>query len=322
MLEYIIRRVVHALVVVLGVTIIVFILIHTLPGGEARAELGARATPARVAAFNHANGLDKPLPLQYVIYVGKLARGDLGFSYAQEQSIGSLLATNLPKTLFLMALSYGLALLIALPLAVYQAVRRNKPDDYVLTALSFILYSMPVFWLALLLIIPFAVDWKLLPPNAPHGGLGTVITHPAGLVLPVVTLALVTVAWFSRYLRSSVMENLVQDYVRTARAQGLSRREVLVHHVLRNSLLPVITLLGIALPWLFSGALVIEVIFNYPGMGLLFWNAAQSQDYPVLLGTVIVVGFATAMGSLVADLLYLVVDPRVKYGFKYSVKQG
>jgi peptide/nickel transport system permease protein len=310
---YLIRRVGQAVVVVFGVTVIVFILVHLLPGGEARAVLGLRATPESIRAFNRANGLDQPLLQQFGIYLGHLFEGNLGFSYHYDQSVGSLLAENLPKTVLLMGLAYIAAFLIGVPLGVYQAVRRNKIDDYLLTSLTFFLYSMPVFWLGILLILFFAVRLNVLPPGAPQGSFENVISHPTGLVLPVLTLALVTIAWFSRYARSAVMDNLVQDYVRTARAKGLTQPAVLRRHVLRNSMIPMITLIGVALPWVFSGALVVEAIFNYPGMGLLYWNAAQVQDYATLLGVTLVAGIATVVGSLLADVLYLVVDPRVRY---------
>jgi peptide/nickel transport system permease protein len=310
---YVVRRLGQAVVVVFGVVVFVFILVHLLPGGEARAVLGLHATPQLVRAFNHANGLDKPLPTQFAVYVRHLFQGDLGFSYHYDQSVRALLSVTLPKTLLIMGLAYGVAFLIGVPLGVYQAVRRNKPDDYVLTGLSFFLYSMPVFWLGILLILLFAVRLNVLPPGAPQGSFRNVISHPTGLVLPVLTLALVTIAWFSRYARSSVMENLVQDYVRTARAKGVPEPAILLGHVLRNSLMPMITLAGVALPWVFSGALVVEAIFNYPGMGLLFWNAAQVQDYATLLGITLVISIATVLGSLLADLLYLVADPRVRY---------
>jgi peptide/nickel transport system permease protein len=313
MTTYLIRRVAQAVVVVFGVMIIVFVLIHLLPGGEARAVLGLRATPAAVRAFNRDNGLDRPLVEQFLIYIKHLLEGNLGFSYHYDQSVRALLAETLPKTVLLMGSAYVLAFLIGVPLGVYQAVRRNRIDDYVLTGLGFFLYSMPVFWLGILLILLFSVRLDVLPPGAPQGSFERVITHPTGLVLPVLTLALVTIAWFSRYARSAVMDNLVQDYVRTARAKGLTKRRVLMRHVLRNSLIPMITLIGVSLPWIFSGALVVEAIFNYPGMGLLFWNAAQVQDYATLLGVTLIAGIATVLGSLLADLLYLVVDPRVRY---------
>jgi peptide/nickel transport system permease protein len=212
-------------------------------------------------------------------------------------------------------LAYFVAIVIGIPLGLLQAVRRNKPVDYVATAAAFIGYSMPVFWLGILLILLFSVQLGLFPSEGPQGAtVGAVLSDPAGMVLPVATLAIGAIALFSRYMRSSALENLVQDYVRTARAKGVSERAILRKHLLRNSLLPVITLLGLSLPAVLSGAVVVESVFNYPGMGLLFWNAATTHDFPLLLGFTLVIGVATVLGSLVADLLYAVVDPRVRYG--------
>ena len=312
MTSYLARRLGHSLLVVIGVTIVVFILLHLLPGGPARAILGPRATAAAVAAFNHANGYDRPIVIQYAIWVGHLAQGNLGYSFKLNQSVASLIANRLPKTIVLVGLANLVALVIAVPLGLLQAARRNKPVDYAVTGGAFIFYSMPLFWLALLLVIVFSIDIPVFPPEAPQGNLLQVLEHPAGLVLPVASLALITVALFSRYMRSSAIDALTQDYVRTARAKGASEARLLRKHILRNSLLPLITLIGLTLPVVVSGALIVESVFNFPGMGLFFWNAAQTQDFPVLLGSTVVIGVATALGSLLADLLYMIVDPRIR----------
>ena len=182
-----------------------------------------------------------------------------------------------------------------------------------MTGLLFVFYSMPVFWLGLILIVIFAVNLGWLPSGGPQGGLSTYPGQLERLVLPIATLTLVTIALFSRYLRSAMIESLVQDYVRTARAKGASLNRVMLRHVLPNSLFSTITLLGLSIPYIFSGALIVEALFNYPGMGLLFWNAAQSRDYPVVLGVTLVVALATVLGNLAADLVYAVADPRVRY---------
>jgi len=312
MTGFLIRRTGQSIVVVFGVTLLTFVLTRMLPGGVARAILGPKATRPQIDAFNHANGLDRPAPIQYLTYMNQLLHLNLGFSYRLNQSVFDLLRDYLPKTLLLLGLAYLVALAVAIPMGILQAVRRNRASDYLLTSVSFVLYSMPVFWLGLILIIVFADQLSLLPAQAPQGYLSDVLGQAPGLILPVATLALVTVALFSRYIRSSVLDNLVQDYVRTARAKGASERRVLYGHVLRNALIPIITLLGISLPIIISGALIVEAIFNYPGMGLLFWNSAQTRDYPVLLGVTIVVAVATVLGNLLADLFYAVVDPRVR----------
>ncbi|HVA21082.1 MAG TPA: ABC transporter permease [Candidatus Micrarchaeia archaeon] len=312
MTGYLIRRVIQALVVVVGVTIIVFILLHLLPGGPARAVLGQRATKVAIAAFDKEYGLNKPLPVQYVTWVGQLVRGNLGFSYKLNQSVDSLLSENLPRTAILVGIAAVLATVVGVSLGIWQAVRRNRVDDYVLTGASFLFYAMPTFFLGLILIIIFSATLQWLPPTGPDGTV-PIWDQMTNLILPVATLTLVYIALYSRYMRSSMLENLVQDYVRTARSKGVSPRRVLFRHVLRNAVMPQITILGLSLPGILSGALITEALFNYPGMGYLFWTAAQQQDYPILLGVTLIVGIATVIGSLVADLLYAAVDPRIRY---------
>jgi peptide/nickel transport system permease protein len=243
-----------------------------------------------------------------------LFQGNLGYSYHYNQSVSSLLGQNLPKSALLVGLAYAVALIVGVPLGLLQAVRRNRFSDYFLTGLSFVGYSMPVFWLGILLILGFAVGLHIFPAEGPQGAtVGAVLSQPTALVLPVVTLAIVNIALFSRYMRSSAVETLVQEYVRTARAKGASEWRIVFHHVLRNSLLPLITLIGLSLPFALSGAVVVESVFNYPGMGLLLWNGAVTHDYPLLVGFTVVVAAATVLGSLIADLLYAVADPRVRY---------
>jgi peptide/nickel transport system permease protein len=312
-IAYSIRRIGQGAVVVVVVSFITFFEAHLLPGNPARAILGVHASAADIAAFDRENGYNQPLPIQYFDYADRLLHGNLGFSYQLNQSVAALLSERLPATVILVGLSVVVALVTAVPLAVLQAVRRNRPVDYVFTGASFAFYSMPTFWLGLMLILLLAIKVHLFPPTAPQGDAIQILEHPAGLVLPVATLALGSVASFSRYLRSSLLDNLAEDYVRTARAKGANRRIVLYRHVFRNALAPIITLIGLSLPGILSGALITETVFNYPGMGLLFWNSALSQDYAVMLGVTIVVAVGTVAGSLLADLLYAIVDPRVRY---------
>ena len=313
MTAYVVRRVGQAVVVLLLVSVIVFVLLHELPGGTARAVLGPMATNTSIEQFNKQHYLDKPLPVQYWHWLDSVLHGNLGFSYHQNESVAQLLSDRLPKTVLLAGISVLIALLIAIPLGFLQALRRNKPVDYVFTGLTFIFYSTPAFWLALILITVFAIHWQIFPAQAPQGNFKDIISHPEGMVLPVATIVLVSVAFFSRYVRSSTLENLLQDYVRTARAKGASTRRVAYRHVLRNALVPVVTLVGVALPFIFAGTLISEEVFNYPGMGLLYYNAAVARDYPVLLGVTLVVGAATVIGSLLADICYAMLDPRVRY---------
>ncbi|WGW14139.1 ABC transporter permease [Saxibacter everestensis] len=313
MLRFMLGRIGQALVVVFVVTIIVFLLLHALPGGPARGVLGVQATPEQIALFNTAQGLDKPLVVQYIDYLGRLLQGDLGTSYVLNASVSDMLVQRLPKTLLLSVLSAAVGLAIAIPVGLWQASRRGKPSDYVLTALSFVAYATPVFFLGLVLIVVFSQVLPILPSQAPQGDtIWQILGDPAALILPVAAGSLGMVAVFSRYMRSSTLDNLSEDYVRTALAKGTPMRKVLQRHVFRNSLTAITTMLGYYIPVLFGGALVVEQLFNFPGMGLLFWSAAQAPDFPILLGCVLVISIATVVGSLLADLAQVLIDPRVK----------
>jgi len=312
---YLIRRVGQAIIVVLGVTFLVFILSRVIPGGEARAALGPRALPQEIAQFNRVNGFNLPLWDQFYQYLRNLLESfNLGYSYHYNQSVKALISERLPKTLVLVGISTVFALIVAIPLGVLQVVRRNKPVDYVLTGLSFIGYSAPAFLLGTLLILYFAIDLRWFSVEAPQGAtVGAILSDPRGLVLPVLTLSALTIAAFSRYMRSSMMEAMTQDYIRTARAKGARGRRVLFRHALRNALIPIVTLIGLSFPGIVGGALITETVFNFPGMGLLTTQAALQTDVPILLGTTFVASLATVAGSLIADILYAVVDPRVRY---------
>jgi len=252
--------------------------------------------------------------VQYVKWVGQLLQGNLGFSLKLNQSVASLMVQDLPKTIILVGLGTIVSLVFGIPLGIYQAVKRYTVGDYALTGLSFLGYATPTFFVGLLLVEWFSVDVHLFPAFAPQGSsVAAVLSQPKALVLPVISYSFVLYALWSRYMRSSVMDNLVQDYVRTARAKGASERRVLWGHVFRNSLMSIVTLLGLSLPTLVAGAIFIEVVFNYPGMGLAFYNAALQVDYEVLLGFTVVATVATILGNLLADVSYAVLDPRVRY---------
>jgi peptide/nickel transport system permease protein len=314
MTKYLLRRVSQSVAVLFIVTVVVFSILHFLPGSPARAMLGIRATPAAIAAFNKANGYNRALPVQYVLYIDRLVHGNLGFSYHFDQSVNSLLVLDLPKSALLVGASYVISLLIAIPMGIVQALRREKPLDHTLTTFSFVGYAMPTFWLGILLVVWFSADLHLFPSEGPQGAtVGAALSNPSALVLPVATLTIVTVAQFSRFMRASAVENLLQDYIRTAKAKGLSNWRMVTRHLLRNSILPIITLVGLSLPSVLSGAIIVEALFNYPGMGWLFWTATGAHDFPVLMGFTIVVAVATVLGNLLADIAYAVADPRVRY---------
>jgi peptide/nickel transport system permease protein len=296
------------------VTVFTLALVHLFPGGPIRSLLGPRATPEQVAYYNRLYGFDQPFYVQYLKWVGQILQGNFGYSPKLNQTVTSLIAQDLPKTVILVFLGLLVSLLFGIPLGLYQAVKRYTTGDYILTGISFLGYATPTFFVGLLLIEWFAIDIPLFPPFAPQGStVAQILSDPRALVLPVAAYAFVLYALWSRYMRSSVMDNLVQDYVRTARAKGASERRVLWGHVFRNSLLSIITLLGLSLPTLVAGAIFVEVVFNYPGMGLAFYQAALNVDYQVLLGFTLLATLATILGNLLADVGYAVLDPRVRY---------
>jgi peptide/nickel transport system permease protein len=311
---YIVRRIAQAVVVVLGVTVVTFGLEHLIPGNLARAIIGPRASRGTIEAFDNANGLNRPFIEQYLAFLGRLARGNLGYSYRLNQSVDSLVVHQLPNDVLLVGSGLVLALVIAVPLGIAQAVRRNRALDNLVTSTAFTLYSMPSYWLAILLIAGLSIRLHAFPPEAPQAGtLGGMLADPRALVLPVLTLTLINVALFSRYMRSAAIDTLAEDYVRVARAKGLRTRLVLSRHVLRNSVISVTTLIGLSLPAVLTAGLIVENVFNVPGVGLTYYTAAVNSDYPVELGITVLVGIATVLGSLLADLAYAVLDPRVRY---------
>ena len=314
MVGFLIRRLGQAIVVLFLVTVATLALVQLFPGGPVRALLGDRATPFQVAYYDHLYGFDQPFYEQYIKWIGQFLSGNFGFSYHLNQSVSSLIGQDLPKTITLVLLGTIVSLLFGIPLGVYQAVHRNTVGDYVLTGVSFIGYSTPTFFLGLVLVSWFSVDVHIFPPFAPQStSVLAILSDPRALVLPVASYAFLLYALWSRYMRSSVMDNLVQDYVRTARAKGASERRVIWRHVFRNSLVSIVTLLGLSLPTLVAGAIFIEVVFNYPGMGLAFYQAALNVDYQVLLGFTVLATIATVLGNLLADIGYALLDPRVRY---------
>lgn len=315
MARYLLRRFAQAIVVILLVTLITFTILHLLPGGAARSALGKEATQEQLDAFNEQMGFNLPLWEQYLRYLGRMIVGDFGHSFQLNQPVAEAVGQRLPKTMLLSLMSIIVAVVVAVPLGVIQAWRRNRLTDYVITALTLLAYATPIFFMGLVLIILFSQVWPILPPEAPQGfTLLEMFADPLALILPTVTLSIVTIAAYTRYIRSSMVDNLNENYIRTARAKGLTEARVIVRHALRNSLFPVITLLGMYLPALFSGALVVESLFNFPGMGLMFWQAAQHRDYQILLAVTSIVAIATVVGALLADICYAIADPRVRLG--------
>ena len=313
MIGYIVRRIGTSIVVLIGVSIFIFALLHAIYPSPAIDVLGDRANTALIVAWNKQNGFDDPWLVQYLRYVGNLLRGNLGYSYKLNQSVTALFGEVWARSAWLSGASLVLSLLIAIPLGVYQAVRRNTMGDYVATGAAFGVYAMPVFFLGLILIQVFALDLHWFSfEGSQSTSLLTIITDAHDMTLPIVTLTLITVASFSRYIRSSAMDVLAQDYIKVVRAKGLPERLVLFRHLLRNACLPIVTLVGLSIPALLAGNLITETLFNYKGLGLLFYTALQDVDYNVLLAYTLIGALLTVIGNLVADVALTVADPRIR----------
>lgn len=316
MLQYSARRVLEAIPTILGVLILTFLLVHMTPGNPALIMLGSHYSPEKYQHLVAQLGLNKPLPVQFVLWLWQVLHGNLGMSYEYNQPVWLLIMQALPHTLTIVGLGTLFAFVISIIQGVYQASVANSPQDLGITGVAYFLYSMPSFWLAILLIVWFSFDIPLFPPGGitdpgiSNTSFGVWASH---LFLPVITLTLITVAYAGRFMRQSMVNALVEDYIRTAHAKGVKPVTVLLKHAFRNSLIPLITLFGFSIPGLFAGALIIEEVFNYPGLGLLFWTAAGARDYPVILGITAIIGVLTVLGNLIADLLYGFVDPRISY---------
>ena len=317
MTGYIVRRIGQAIIVVVGVTLLLFFLLQHVPGypsNIAHTILGPKATQPQIRQFNQVNGLDLGFWHQYGQFLLHVVEGNLGRSWRQNQTVDSMISSELPRDIVLVGLSTLLALLIAIPAGIAQAVKRNSALDHVGTGAAFLLYSMPPYVPALIAIDLLADHWHLFPATAPQSANWLyLLTNPQYIALPVITLALVTYALFSRYMRSSAIDTLAQDYMRTARAKGLSERAILWGHLLRNSVAPVVTLVGVSIPQILTAGLITESIFNFNGVGFQYAKSATDLDFPVLIGITVLVALAAVLGNLLADVGYAVLDPRVRY---------
>ena len=323
MTRYIIRRILQAIPILLILSVLLFFMVRAAPGGPlAAAERNPNVTQEQIALLKKKLGLDQPLPIQYLRWMGGIFRGDLGQSIKFNRPVGEMIAERIPNTLLLVGTAFAVTLLIALPVGILSARKPYSLFDYTATTLTFVGQSLPVYWLGLALILIFYValnnpitGMPLFPSGGMYsvgkeGNLGNLVWH---LVLPVTALSAEWAAWYSRFLRSSMLDVMHEDYVRTARAKGLTERVVYYKHALRNAILPLVTLFALDLPSLFAGALFVETIFSWPGMGRLFWDAARGRDYPVLLGVVMIDSVLIITANIMADLLYGMLDPRVKY---------
>ena len=313
MTAYLLRRLGTSIIVLIGISIFIFLLLHAIFPSPARVVLGLRASGAAVAAWNKQNGFDDPVIVQYLRYMNHLLHGNFGYSYAENQTVAALFTERLARSIYLSGISLLIAILIALPLGIFQAVKRNSLGDNIATSLAFILYSMPVFFLGLILIQVFALSFPIFNFEASQStNVFVVMGDWHSMFLPVLTLVLLTVANFSRYMRSSSIDVLAQDYLKVARAKGLPERLVLSRHMVRNASLPMITLIGLFLPALLAGNLIVETLFNYQGLGLLFYDSLGKEDYPVMLAYTLLGAVFVLLGNLVADIALTVADPRIR----------
>jgi peptide/nickel transport system permease protein len=319
MWSYLARRLVQALFTLLIITVLCFILTRLSADPLAQYATNPNMSPADRAALRERLGLNRPLPVQYLRWLGLAMQGELGNSFFSKQPVSLMISQRLPMTIILMVTAEIITLTVALILGIISAVKQYSFLDNLITTFSFIGFSMPIFFIALGLILIFAVKFKQMGwPYLPTGAdiwdpkdLGQLVRH---MVLPVSALVIITTANYSRFIRSSILEVLGMDYVRTARAKGLTERAVLYKHALRNAALPFVTIVGLDIPYLLGGALVTESVFAWPGMGRLFWEYAQRGDFPVVLGVLLIVSTAVVLFTIITDMVYTLVDPRIRLG--------
>ncbi|MFC0004490.1 ABC transporter permease [Micromonospora siamensis] len=311
MSRFVLRRLLQSAVVLLGVTLVVFLLLQLVPGDPVRVALGTRFDPQTYEALRARAGLDRPLVAQYVSYVGRAVTGDLGVSFRSGQPVTRIVLERLPATLSLALTAVLIAVLVAFPLGVLAAMRSGSALDHAARVFSQFGVSVPDFWMGIMGILLFAGVLGWLPPS----GYVPLTEDPAGwlahVLLPAATVGLVTASILTRFIRSSVLEVLSADYVRTAEAKGLRARVVVLRHVLRNALIPVVTVVAVQLASLLGGVIVVEVLFAWPGIGRLTYDAVQARDYPVLQGAVLLVAALFLLMNLLVDILYARLDPRI-----------
>jgi peptide/nickel transport system permease protein len=312
--RFIFRRLLGAIPLLFGVAVLSFLFMQLAPGGpDELYGRNPRMSQAQLDAIRHNMGLDQPAHIQFVRWLGNLMQGDLGTSYSQYRPVWNVIWEVFPNTVYLVLTGLSISLVVALLFGVLAAVRPYGTFDNVTSFLSYFGLAMPVFWFGLMLQIIFAVKLGWLPSANMHsaqgGGTWDLVKH---LVLPAFTIAIGSIASWSRYVRSSTVEALHQDYVRTARAKGIREQSILLGHVLRNSLIPFVTVVSIDIPLYLTGAVLTETVFSWPGMGRLFFDSLTKRDYPILMGILILGAVLIILGNLIADLIYGLLDPRIK----------
>lgn len=320
MRRYVIRRLLQAVLILFMLSIGLFALIHAIPGGPERVFLSPHQTKAARDAIIHNLGLDQPLYKQYLSWLGGVLHGNLGTSFTDNQPVLSDILSRLPATLELFIAALSFALVISIIFGVVAAVRQYSITDYSLTILSYLGISLPVFWFALILQEIFGVQLRLLPVFGQSSPITTgfsffdyIADYAVHLILPTIVLSILFIAGWSRYLRSSMLDTVKQDYVRTARSKGLSSRSIFFRHALRNALIPFITVVAIDFGGIASGAVITETIFAWPGIGYFFYDALTTLNYPVLIAMLLFAAASVIVFNLIADVLYGVVDPRIRY---------
>lgn len=313
MTGFIVRRFGQMLLALLGVSIVVFALIHLVPGDPVRIALGTRYDPDIHAALVERAGLDRPLPIQYASWLGSALMGDLGVSFRSGQPVTGMVLERLPATLTLAGAALVVAVGVGIPLGVISAVRSGSKLDYAATAASQVGVSVPDFWAGIMYILLFSLILGWLPPSGYVSPLEDFWGWLSHLILPALSVGLVSASIVFRFVRSAVLEALNQDYTRTARAKGLSRKRVLWDHVLPNAWIPIVTIIGLQLGFLLGGVVVVEILFAWPGIGRLAFVAVGDRDYTVLQGTVLYIAFMFLMINLIVDILYGWLDPRIRY---------
>lgn len=313
MTGYVVRRVLQALLALLGVSVIVFALLHLVPGDPVRTALGTRFDQETYEALRARAGLDQPVVVQYFSWLGAALTGDLGVSFRTGQPVTEAVLQRLPATAILALSSVVLALVIAIPAGVISALRQGRPIDYVATGLSQVGVSIPDFWYGIMLILLVAVTWGLLPPSGYVSFFDDPVEFFKRLIMPTLTAGVVTGAILTRFTRSAVLEAMSMDHVRLARAKGLPERQILRDHVMRNAWIPIVTVTGLQLATLLGGIVVVEVVFAWPGLGRLALDAVLSRDYTVMQGAVLIIAAGFLLINLLVDLLYAKLDPRISY---------
>lgn len=313
--RFLLRRILQTIPLVIGISILVFLVLQKVPGGPMTvyAQPGTRHSPAELQQIRHQLGLDRPLHVQYGIWLSKAARGDFGWSYQTSKPAGAAIARRIPATIELLLAAVILAVILAIPIGLYSAYKKNTWFDHTATSFSYLGYAIPVFWLGLIaqLVFSLYLGWLPTANRATPGLPFSFADHLLHLILPVSVLTLALVASWSRFLRSSVLEQLGQDYVRTARAKGLTERRVLTKHIMRNSMIPMVTQIAIEVPLLFGGTIMTETVFSWPGMGLLLWQSLLRRDYAVVQGILIIVALLVMIFNIIADVLYSRLNPRI-----------